>query len=86
MPEPFAPREIFHVFFPSANFFKINFCRKIISGMPSDWIQIRPDVMPGLICFQRLSADVTFMHLWILPPGLLQLTKDGPLYIHVFKK
>ena len=86
MPEPFAPREIFHDFFRLLIFSKINFFRKIILGMPSDWIQIRPNVMPGLICCQRLSADVTFMHLWILPPGLMQLTRDGPLYIHVFKK
>ena len=42
--------EIFHAFLSSADFFfKINFFRKILSGIPSecqtDWIRIRPDIL-----------------------------------------
>ena len=46
-------------FLSSADFFKNQLFRKIILGIPSecqtDWIQISPDTVPGLICFQSVS-------------------------------
>ena len=42
----------------SAHFFKINYFEKFLSGIPSecqtDWIQIRPDVLSGLIWVQSV--------------------------------
>ena len=54
-------------FLSSANSFQNELFRKIHSGIPSEcqtvWIQIRPDVLSGLIWFQtvckKLSADDT---------------------------
>ena len=53
-----APSEIFHVFFSTADFFQNQLFRKILSGIPSgcqtDWIQIRPDILSGLICVRTV--------------------------------
>ena len=42
----------------SADFFKINLSEKILSGIPSEcqtvWIQIRPDILSGLIWVQSV--------------------------------
>ena len=47
-----------HAFLSSAEFFKINFFEKILSGLPSecqtDWIEIRPDALSGLIWVQSV--------------------------------
>ena len=54
----FAYWEIVHAFLSSADFFKINFFekKKKISGTPSEFqtvlIQIRPDILSGLIWVQ----------------------------------
>ena len=60
---------ILHAFLPSADFFfkSEETFRKIISGTPPEcqrvWIQIRPDVLSGLIwvltVLQKLSVDDT---------------------------
>ena len=63
---------IFHAFLSSADFFQNHLFRKIILGIPSEcqtvWIQIRPDILSGLIwvqtvckCFssQRTKLDAT---------------------------
>ena len=55
----FTPWEIFHVFFlSSAYFFQNQLFQKILSRIPSecqtDWIQIRPDVLPDLFCIQTV--------------------------------
>ena len=48
----------FSCFSSSADFFLNQIFRKNISGLPSEcqtvWIQIRPDVMSGLIWFQTV--------------------------------
>ena len=57
---------IFHAFMLSADFFQINFSFKILSGIPSECqivlIQIRPDILLGLIwvqtvckCYQQMT-------------------------------
>ena len=47
-----------HAFLSSADFFKINFFEKILSGMPSEcqtvWIQIRPNNLLGLTWFHTV--------------------------------
>ena len=61
----FTPWELFYASWWSADFFKIAFFEKILSGIPSecqtDWTQIRPDILfgpdLGPNCLQRLSAD-----------------------------
>ena len=54
----FAPLEIFHAFLLSAEFFQNQPFRKILSGIPfkcqTDWIQIRPDILSGLIWVQSV--------------------------------
>ena len=49
----FASWEIFHAFLSTADFFQNQLFQKILSGIPSecqtDWIQIRPDVLSGLV-------------------------------------
>ena len=57
-----CPREIFIRFSVVCwFFFKINFFRKIISRIRPEcqtvWIQIRPDVLSGLICVQTLCKS-----------------------------
>ena len=48
-----------HAFLLSADFFQNQFFQKILSGIPSecqtDWIQIRPDILSGLIWVQSVS-------------------------------
>ena len=55
------PGKFFHAFLSSADFFQNQVFRKIISGIPSecqtDWIQIRPDILSGLICVQSVSRQ-----------------------------
>ena len=66
----FAPWVIFHAFLLSAVFIQNQFFRKILSVIPSEcqtvWIQIRPDILSGLIwvqtVLQRLSADNARRH------------------------
>ena len=47
-----------HTFWSSADFFKINFFKKILSGIPVEcqtvWIQIRTDILAGLIWDQTV--------------------------------
>ena len=47
-----------HAFLSSADFLKINFFEKNISGIPSEcqtvWIEIRPNILYGLIWFQTV--------------------------------
>ena len=51
----------FHDFTLSADFFQYQLFRKIISGIPSEcqivWIQIRPDILSGLIWVQTVCKD-----------------------------
>ena len=54
----FSPWEIFHASWWSADFFQNQLFQKILSGIPSecqtDWIQIRPDILSGLIWVQTV--------------------------------
>ena len=49
---------IFSYFFVVCCFYKINFFKKILSGIPSEcqtvWIQIRLDILSGLIWVQTV--------------------------------
>ena len=51
----------FHALLSSADFFQNQLFRKITSGIPSecqtDWIQIRPDIMSGLIWVQTVCKS-----------------------------
>ena len=51
------PGQFFMIFFSTADFFKSSFSKKII-GIPSecqtDWIQIRPDILLGIILVQSV--------------------------------
>ena len=53
--------KIFHTFLSSADLFQNQLFRKILSGIPSecqtDWIQIRPDVLSGLIWVQSVCKS-----------------------------
>ena len=53
-----APWEIFHAFLCLLIFFQNKLFRKIFSGIPSEcqtnWIQIRPDILSGLIWVQSV--------------------------------
>ena len=55
----FAYWVILHAILSSASFFEYQFFRKILSGLPSEcqtvWIQIRPDLLSGLIWVQTLG-------------------------------
>ena len=67
-PELFAPLVNLHVFLSSADFFKINFFKEILSRIPSEcqtvWIQIRPDALSlggkELKCHLELAAEGIF--------------------------
>ena len=58
---------LFFKFFLAADFFQNQLFQKILPGIPYEcqtvWIQIRPDILLGLIpgtnCLQMLSADDT---------------------------
>ena len=54
---------IFHVFCCLLIFFKINFLKKFLSGIPLEcqtvWALIWPDYLSGPNCLPRLSADDT---------------------------
>ena len=51
----------FSGFLSSADIFQNQLVRKILSGIPSVcqtvWIQIRPDILSGLICVQTVFKD-----------------------------
>ena len=56
------PQKFFHAFLLSAVFFFQNkLFRKILSGIPSEcqtvWIQIRPNILSGLIWVQTVCKD-----------------------------
>ena len=57
----FASWVIFHAFLSSADFFQNQLVRKILSGIPSEcqivWIQIRPDILLGLIWVQSICKS-----------------------------
>ena len=61
------PSEIFHSFLSSADFFQNQLFRKNLSGIPSecqtDWIQIRPTILSGLIWVQSVCKDYDQMTL-----------------------
>ena len=48
-----------HTYLSSGDFFQNQLFRKILSGIPSEcqtvWIQIRPDILSGLIRVQTVS-------------------------------
>ena len=51
---------IFHDFLPSADFFKINLFKKSFQvhyQCQAVWVQIRPDVLSGLIWVQTVCKD-----------------------------
>ena len=52
-----------NAFLSSPDFFKINFLEKNISGLPSerqtDWIQIRADVLSGLIWIKMFAKVIS---------------------------
>ena len=52
------PEEIFPAFLSSADFFEINFFGKFFTGIQAEckivWIQIRPDILSGLIWVQTI--------------------------------
>ena len=48
-----CPREIFHAFLASVDFFR-KILSRILSEFQTDWIQIRPDVLQGLIWVQSV--------------------------------
>ena len=54
----FCPLEIVHAFLSSADFFQNQLFQKILSGIPSecqtDWIQIRSDILSGMIWVQTV--------------------------------
>ena len=60
---PIAPWVIFHAFRSSADFFQNQFFWKILSGMPLEcqtvWIQMRPDILSGLIRAQTFCKQTT---------------------------
>ena len=62
-----CPLGDFHAFLSSADFFQNQHLQKIISGIPSecqtDWIQIRPDILSGLICVQTVCKSYQQMTL-----------------------
>ena len=59
MPHSLVSLEIFHVFLSSADFFKREIFRKILSGIPLVSNSLEPDIRPDLgpNCLQRLSVD-----------------------------
>ena len=61
MSKLFARWEFFHAFLPSADFFSKSTFQKILSGITSeyqtDWIQIRPDILSGLIWIQSVCKS-----------------------------
>ena len=54
--------EILHDFLPSAGFFQNQLFLKILSGILSEcqtvWIQIRPDILSGLIWVQTVCKGI----------------------------
>ena len=58
---PLSPMEFFHAFLSSADFEKNQLFWKDLSGIPSecqtDWIQIRPNVLSGLIWVQTVCKS-----------------------------
>ena len=61
---------IFHAFLLSADLFQNQFFRKILSGIPSEcqtvWIQIRPDIVSGLLCVQTVCKGFQQMTLHVV--------------------
>ena len=63
--------KFFKLFLSSADyFFKINFFRKILSGIPSecqtDQLQIKPDILSGLIWVQSAEDNELKAIFWFL--------------------
>ena len=57
------PGKFFMRFSLSADFFQNKLFPKILSGIPSDWTQIRPDVSSGLIWVQSVCKSFQQMTL-----------------------
>ena len=73
---------IVHVFFVVCRFFQNQFFQKILSGMPSVcqtvWIQIRPDILSGLIWVQTVCKgyqQMTLSRQWVNSTSLFSPPK-----------
>ena len=75
---------IFHDFLSSADFFQNQFFLKILSGIPPEcqtvWIQIRPDILSGLVwvktvCKSYQQTTLVDKELWM--NLLIELTFSG---------
>ena len=69
----------FACFLLSADFFfEINYFEKIILGIPSEcqtvWIQIRPDILSGLIWVQTVCQG--YQQMTLVGKGLREITQD----------
>ena len=67
MPPPLTLCLLLHAFLSDADFFQIVFSKKILSGISSEWqtvwIQIRPDILSGLIWVLTICKGYQLMTL-----------------------